>query len=63
MAWFGPQPSENEPVCAQVAKKAKSILACIRNIQDWSNDCTSVLVTGGATPQILCSETGGGSGA
>lgn len=56
MVWFGPQPSEHEPACAQMAKKAKGILACARNIQDWGNDCTSVLVTGEATPQILCSE-------
>ena len=47
--------------CAQVAKKAKGILACTRKScgqQDYSSDCPPVLSTGEAAPQILCSVLG-----
>ena len=47
--------------CAQVAKAANSILACIRNgvaRQEQGSDRAPVLGTGEATPQILCSVLG-----
>ncbi|TRZ09705.1 hypothetical protein HGM15179_017401 [Zosterops borbonicus] len=50
--------------CAQVAKKASDMLACVRNNgirfyqQDQGSDCPPVHDTDDATPRIICSVLG-----